>query len=136
MSPTTKTRYSVNLEEIDSQHGYFFLLLDQFELAIEKDAKSTVSALLQELVRYAKFHFASEESLMSSYEFPGHAHRAAHADLLSRMGAMLIDERLRPGELKIFLCDWIVDHIQHHDVALARFVVQQRRSIHAAVPTQ
>lgn len=125
---TKKTPYPVGLEEIDSQHGYFFFLLDELEIAVQSNTELHLPALIQELVRYAKFHFGCEESLMASYDYYGSSkHMAQHKALLDRVSAMLIDPQLRAGELWLFLNRWIVEHIRVEDTALGAFVATRRR---------
>lgn len=122
-------QFSVQLAELDAQHEYFFSLLDQVEAASKVGARDRLPALLEELLRYTKYHFTSEEALMDSYEFPGAAHREEHANLVQRAETMLVDPGLRPSVLRIFLYKWIVNHIQLSDVELAQFVVNRRRDV-------
>jgi hemerythrin len=125
---TKKTPYPVGLEEIDSQHGYFFFLLDELEIAVQSQVTLQLPALIEELVRYAKFHFSCEESLMTNYGYDAsERHFAQHKALLGRVTTMLSDPSVKAGELWLFLNRWIIDHIRVEDTALGAFVTNQRR---------
>lgn len=121
--------YSVRLEELDAQHKYFFFMLDGIEAAITAGDQARIKQLLEELLRYAQFHFASEQALMASYGYAGAAHLAEHTKLLSDVADQLKDTAVRPSALRMFLYDWLVDHIQKQDLALARFILSARDQI-------
>ncbi len=120
---------SVNLEELDSQHRYFIGLLDQVEFAAKSGATERFPTLVMELLRYAKYHFASEQSLMDAYGYKGAAHRAEHEQLLARVEAMVDEAQVRPATLRLFLYNWLVSHIQLEDLELAKFVIRERRRL-------
>ena len=86
--------YDTGIEEIDLQHRYFMALINRLtvELAASDDPKYRQS-LLNELAKYAAFHFASEENLMAKFGYPDRErHRMLHIELIdklsSRMNAM------------------------------------------------
>lgn len=121
-------KFSVQLEELDSQHKYFFTILDQVETASKERANEQFPLLIEELLRYAKYHFRSEEALMDSYDYPDTAHRFEHDRLLSRAESMMNDAEFRPSSLRLFLYNWIVNHIDLSDRELAHFIMEKRRA--------
>jgi hemerythrin-like metal-binding protein len=89
------------------------------------------------LLSYALYHFETEEELMQEYgyrEAEGEGmqrHLDQHRGFSSKVVA--IREGLKSGNLTSprdligFLNDWLVNHIQHTDQALAAFVLAKRR---------
>jgi len=126
-------KYLLGLVEQDSQHTYFFALLQKVELACAKKNEDGLSLLLGELLRYTEFHFASEEALMAAYGFPSEGHKAEHAMLLARVRAMLDDKDFRPGALRLFLYNWATNHIDLEDRELAAFILNARAEVNAKV---
>ena len=126
-------KYLMGLIEQDSQHTYFFALLHKVELACEKHKEDSLSLLLEELLRYTEFHFASEEALMAAYGFPSEGHKAEHAMLMARVRAMLDDKDFRPGALRLFLYNWATNHIDIEDRELAAFILDARAKVDAKV---
>ena len=58
-------RYTLGVEEIDSQHRRLFALLDRLHEAIGQGSDhEEMKKIVMELVRYADEHFSAEESLM------------------------------------------------------------------------
>jgi hemerythrin len=123
------SQYSVSLEELDSQHRYFIGLLDQVESAAKSGAAARFPSLVMELLRYTKYHFASEEAFMAAYGYSGAVHREEHGQLLARVEAMADEAYVRPATLRLFLYNWLVSHIQLEDLELAKFVIGERRRL-------
>ncbi|MGC4067889.1 MAG: bacteriohemerythrin [Polyangiaceae bacterium] len=121
--------FATHLAELDAQHRYFIALIDQFERARRRDDEQLFVLLLDELQRYARYHFASEELLMSAYSYPSEEHRAEHRSLLARMDEMMGQESVNRAKLQLFLYKWLTNHIQLEDCALARHVIEVRRGI-------
>jgi hemerythrin len=121
--------FATELSELDAQHQYFICLIDQFEIARQTDDDGLFTLLLEELQRYARYHFASEELLMSAYGYPSDAHRAEHESLLTRMEEMMSQETVNRAKLQLYLYKWLTNHIQLDDRELARHVIEKRRAI-------
>ena len=126
-------KFVVGLAEMDSQHRCFFVLLDDVEAACAKHHDEGISILVGELVRYAVFHFASEEALMAAYNYPGEAHKAEHAKLLAQVQALCARKPPQASSLRLFLYNCIVNHIELVDRELATFVVKERARIRSKV---
>ena len=126
-------QHSVGMDEIDAQHRYFFALLEQIEVASKAHSERRFPFLLEELLRYTRFHFRSEEALMESYCFVGDSHRREHENLLRQAEEMSSRTDVRPAALRLFMYKWIVNHIQLEDMELAKFVSSKRRELRNAV---
>ena len=126
--------YATLLEEIDAQHRYFVDLLDRLENSCQRGDLLGAQALLQELKRYARFHFQSEEALMRAYEYPSENHLAEHERILSQVAAMLADPDVRPAKIRMFLYKWLTNHIQLEDTEVAKHVNQKRRELLDSLP--
>lgn len=121
--------YSVGLNEIDAQHWHFFALLDAMELAVKLQDAARVHALLDEVRRYAYAHFKSEEAYMDAYRYAGEHHRSEHRRLMERLEKTVTDPELRIASIRLFLYNWLVDHIQLEDMQLANHILSIRSAI-------
>ena len=127
------------VDEIDEQH---MILVHTLNDAAEKLAREagaeTLGQITQDLLSYALYHFETEEELMQEYgyrEAEGEGmqrHLDQHRGFSSRVVAIREGIKsgnlIAPGELIGFLNDWLVNHIQHTDQALAAFVLAKRRA--------
>jgi hemerythrin-like metal-binding protein len=117
---------AIQVEEIDLQHRYFLRLVNRLaeDLPLARDEHYRRS-LLNELARYAPFHFLSEENLMVKLGYPGlEQHRQRHFELLDKLSL-----RMSSGpteELLEFLTDWLVHHAAREDRLIGEFVRSQK----------
>jgi hemerythrin len=119
--------YNIGIEEIDRQHMEFIKLLRRFNFGIEKTAALTVQfRILHELLKYAEYHFASEENIMFFTKYPEFAaQQSEHKRILSWLGRRVDAYKRAPdnGErLSNFLYAWFVDHTQVEDRKIAAHV--------------
>ncbi|MGB0747871.1 MAG: bacteriohemerythrin [Magnetospiraceae bacterium] len=109
-------------EEIDLQHHYFVDLINRIiKLAEEGCDKFTLSRTLEELFRYARFHFYSEENIYRTLQVPGHilqTHQHLHERLLevlkNKMQAVY-SHGYDTHELLEFAIHWFLHHSQVDD---------------------
>lgn len=116
---------STGVPEIDRQHEELIAMANSLHHAIENsESYAIVAALLDELISFTQFHFATEESLMDRYHDPNaDAHKRQHAQLiaqvlffrhaLSNSDSQMILSALRP---------WLIRHIKSYDRALGIFL--------------
>lgn len=126
-------KFVLGMGELDSQHRYFFALLEKVEAVCAKHTEEGIELVLGELLRYTQFHFASEEALMTAYQYKGDGHKAEHAMLMARVQTMLTHKDFRPASLRLFLYNWIINHIDLEDRDLAAFVLMARQKADALV---
>jgi hemerythrin len=114
--------YSIELAEADQQHRKLFDLINQLH--------GTIASVLDELVEYTEYHFATEERFMVEYEYPARAaHEAAHKHFVGRILKFKRDLHdggaLRSVEIIEFLRDWLQNHILTRDKELGAFLKKE-----------
>ena len=114
--------YDTGVEEIDLQHRYFLALINRLtvELAASNDPRYRQS-LLNELAKYAAFHFASEENLMVKFAYPDlKRHRMLHIELIDRLSSRMNAMTYEP--LLDFLVGWFIQHTTSEDRHIGEFL--------------
>ncbi len=62
--------YLVGIEEIDAHHKKLIEMINKsYTLILKENIQGELLQLLDELIEYAKYHFASEEKLMRKYRY-------------------------------------------------------------------
>ncbi len=122
--------FESGLADIDVQHRYLYALIERVNELHDGIALPENRALGSELVSFAMCHFACEEQLMTAYGYPGISkHVQEHAKLLLEVRRYQDTEVLRPRELGLFLCNWVVAHTLLEDRALGQHVIQRRAEL-------
>ena len=111
----------VGVRAMDDQHGILMEAMNELRLALVRGAgREQVSKLLDQLIEFARMHFASEEQLMEQTGYPGLAeHRKLHHTILAQI--LESAHRLQYGEgvemqsLLCYLRDWFLQHIEESD---------------------
>jgi hemerythrin len=119
--------YSVGNERIDFQHKIFLKLLNEFNKAMTENAENgRLCRILNEVIKYAEYHFMSEENLMMDYRYPDlDRHKIIHNYLLSQAKTKAHEMELgfcEPNEVMRFLHDWFILHISHEDKKLGKHI--------------
>jgi len=122
-------KFEVGHERIDFEHRIFLNLIREASL-LEDRGVSRERALrhLDEVKRYAQFHFASEENIMFDVVYPEiDAHKKDHERLLAQFDEKVY--RFRSGEpsldeLVAFLFEWFALHTTQVDTQLAKYIAQ------------
>ncbi len=121
-----KESYSVGNEEIDCEHKVFVTIIQRIHESVRDGDHRRVARLFAELVKYADFHFLSEENIMHDVGYPeADAHRAEHCKLLATLRSKL--DGIRAGkevvaEIVPFVLEWFVSHTTKRDLLLARSI--------------
>jgi len=123
--------YSIGVEEIDAQHRRFLKLLQGIYELQDKSIENEESAkLLDELVRYTRFHFQSEELLMNAYLYPGYLEQKnQHDTIIKELDLKVKEIRTHKGDiikLLFFLTKWFVEHDDHYDKEFGAHVNRMR----------
>ncbi len=118
---------SSGIEEVDLQHKEFIKLIQRIQILHEKNAsKDFTFRILQELLKYAEYHFASEENIMSVMRYPMiERHQAEHKKLLRGLGYWIgaFNEGTESlGSLLNFLCAWLLCHTRDEDSRIGKYV--------------
>jgi hemerythrin len=124
--------YAIGIEEIDRQHMEFIRLLRRFNLGIQKASPLSIQLrILDELLKYADYHFSSEENMMFFTKYPDIAtQRREHTGLRNGLVHRTDAYRRTPeiGDRLIeFLYDWFVNHIQIEDRKIAVHIGKEKQ---------
>ena len=127
--------YSIGVDEVDVQHKRFLNLIKRtYELAGQTIENKEVFNLLDELMRYAQFHFGSEELLMQTYSYPKYGEqRDEHVRLTKELAGKMEEIGSNKRELNnllLFLVNWFFDHDSHFDKEFGVYVNKHRISFY------
>jgi hemerythrin-like metal-binding protein len=111
---------------VDKQHRALFNIINALhETIVAGRTKEIMSEILDTLERYVGKHFAAEQQLMQSAEYPSmQQHIRQHQELATR--ATEIIQQHRQGELVLgitvsrFLSRWLTEHILVDDKKLVQ----------------
>ncbi len=125
---------SVGVTALDDDHKKLFEILEQlFVASFAGVGAEQIDQTLQELHHYTKHHFAREERVMETHEYPSlEPHKFQHQKLIRQLDE--IETRIKgeaenssepSNDLIDFLREWLIGHIQEHDHEYATFLKEQ-----------
>lgn len=125
------SKFEVGNFEIDSEHKIFVKIIQKIQKAKHGDSeKSFIEALLVELLKYAEFHFCSEENIMLDKKYPDLLlHKKEHERVLAELRNRIFSlkyEFIDFDNLENFLIDWFKHHTTSEDVKLAGYITRDR----------
>ena len=108
---------SVKISSLDTQHQKLIAMLNEFYDAMKAGkGKEALGGILSSLITYTRNHFATEERLMNTYEYPSRlAHKKEHDELTAKV--LDLDKKFKEGKTSIsievlnFLKEWLQKHI-------------------------
>lgn len=123
-------KLSVGIREMDQQRQRLVDLTNPLYDAMGTGKGDNVKrVILNDLLTYAKVHFAAEERLMQKHAYPQFpAHKQLHDELTEQV--LRLKEKLQTGQmvasvtLAHFLKDWLQMHITQEDRKYGRFICQ------------
>lgn len=124
---TTKKRlewedkYSVGVQLIDEQHKKMFSTINELIEVIESTPnKEKIAGIIDQLVQYKKFHFATEERYFKEFNYEKtEEHIKKH--LLFNENLAKVQEKNGDDVISLafdlvdFLEDWLIDHLMTAD---------------------
>jgi hemerythrin len=127
-------KYSIGIDEMDTQHARWIQLIDEFRTAasghlLEQAGIDAARHALDELLKYTRSHFASEEKLIAAEHYPElEAHKQKHRELEAVVVKLLDEIRAHksgttPLKLNLFVTVWLLEHILSEDKKYARFIL-------------
>ena len=124
-------QYLVGIKLIDREHRRLFQIVADIQDSLGSGSDEAIAGAqkaVRELLDYTRTHFASEESLMATYNYPElEAHRQLHAELLGQVHDMEmrveLEGEMAALELSRFLVNWLTEHIQQTDKRFGAFVL-------------
>lgn len=120
--------YSVKITLLDQQHQKLFDTVNELDRALRTgEGNSVIDPVLGKLVDYARVHFAEEESLMETHNFPGrYTHRTEHESFRRKIEVFLEEHKAaRPGvpvSLLFFVQAWLKHHVLKTDKQYSAFL--------------
>ena len=119
--------YDLGHAEIDAEHRFLLSLIVDLEEAEVKGApKEELIAKIYEISKYAEFHFANEENIMTMVKFPDQSHHAhLHNKLMTEVTEKLIQfkqGKIEANEMFEFLLNWFALHTSHEDKELVNYI--------------
>ncbi|MEO5351016.1 MAG: hemerythrin family protein [Magnetococcus sp. YQC-3] len=116
-----KSGYSTGNKDVDLQHQYFANLINRINQEfMEQHDYAYQVRLLQELHRYAVFHFFSEENIFLKLGFNDlESHERLHQSLLNELNSMIknsVVQQNSPHRILQFLTDWFIEHTTQEDI--------------------
>jgi hemerythrin len=126
--------HAVFIPEIDAEHKDIFRLAEEMRQAIVEGAPADqAQAILRELIARGEDHFAHEERLMRSTQYPAFSwHKGQHDTVRKRVKEFA--PRVEGGEgqaallLLEFLSGWLQDHLRLADCMMAAHVRNYERA--------
>lgn len=123
--------HAVGDHEIDEQHQQIFELYNQALHALQANpGHLTPGTVLQALIDYTGYHFATEEAVMAANDYPHRAeHAREHRALLSVVSALVTRVDADPRMLSDvvgLLRVWIQGHVLCTDKDLGEFLKRAR----------
>ena len=130
-------KYSIGIEEMDNQHACWIQLIQEFRAAatghlLEQAGIHAAQHALDELLKYTKHHFSSEEQLIAAHNYPDlEGHKQKHRELEAEV-LRLRDEihthktNATPLKLNLFVTIWLMEHIMTEDGKYARFILGKK----------
>lgn len=127
-----RSNYELGNDHIDGEHRIFLGLIKKLAEDIGSNRhRDRVLRTFAEVVKYAEFHFLSEENLMLDVGYPDYAaHHALHEELLAELRRHRQDyEQDRIDLLAVvqFLLEWFVRHTVSEDVKIGAFMADAER---------
>lgn len=114
--------YKVGIAVIDAQHESFFDILNKLESALMKKDLNSLNNNLNDLIKYTKYHFITEEVFLSELDTEIHEkHKALHyiieTDILKYKERVAVSDNPILVFTELFDTSkiYLIDHIINED---------------------
>jgi hemerythrin len=130
-----KDAFRLGIPSVDAQHEIFFELLSDLSMGLaDRQGEARLRAVLAELERHAREHFAEEEEYMAALDYPElESQRLEHRKFLEQLAGL---ELSGPGARSVLslLRSWLLEHILGTDMEFSRWlgISAARRAAEAA----
>lgn len=118
---TWSDKYNLGIAEIDAQHQKMIGIINTLYRAMQASTeKEEMNIILQELIEYANYHFATEEEHFKEFNYldtENHikAHNAYREQISKFTEEYYNNAIMLPFEMMDFLGEWWTGHIQGID---------------------
>jgi hemerythrin-like metal-binding protein/PAS domain S-box-containing protein len=132
-SPVWRSEFSVKVPSIDNQHKELFALTGKLAKSIRNnEGEESISLILNELVKYAEFHFKYEEDFFHKYNYPdteNHIkfHRSFEDTISGFKFISESDKQHLPIRVVSYLYNWLTTHILKEDMGYSSFLMSKRK---------
>jgi hemerythrin-like metal-binding protein len=114
-------KYSVGVAEIDGQHKKMFDTINQLINVVSVNpTKEALVPIIEALVEYKEFHFATEEKYFKEFNYEGaKAHIGVHREFGEKLRNLR--EKYKDDAMSLtyglvdFLEDWLLEHLMTKD---------------------
>jgi len=120
-----KEEYSIGVDLIDKQHKYLFEIGNNAYEILRKENYSNkyddIILIIQDLYKYAKFHFQTEEEYMFNINYNGYlSQKEDHANFIRQIDKIKQEGIEQDPQLYIegilaFIFNWLLAHILAKD---------------------
>ena len=121
--------FAVRNEIIDTQHKELFEAINRFLESCDSNNRESFDKSLDFLASYVNKHFAEEEEIQSSNNYPDYPkHKQIHEDYKAVVEALVEKwQKIGPTEVIIpeiqsKIGNWLIDHIKAQDVRLGAYI--------------
>jgi len=126
-------KFEVGNFEIDAEHKIFVKIIQKIQNAKKNNRdKQFIESLVLELLKYAQFHFCSEENIMIENQYPDLLqHKKEHEQLLAELRNRIFSlkyEYIDFDNLESFLIRWFKNHTTTEDLKLASHLNEKDKS--------
>lgn len=113
--------YSVGIEELDDQHKRMFATINELlEIINSGTSEKDLSNIIESLINYKIFHFATEEKYFKEFNYEGaEEHIQKHQEFNTKL--MSLKEKHPTYTIEFafdlvnFLEDWLIEHLMVTD---------------------
>lgn len=122
-----KDSFNIGVWDMDEQHKLFISYINELYDALQlRNAEGIVMPILDKLLDYVGLHFAAEEDMLGSVNYPMiETQKKQHAyyvsEILSLKKSFSADAQTSQN-LLLFLRDWFLHHIMTEDLKYVEFV--------------
>lgn len=121
--------YETGIAEVDNEHKVFVSIIQRLESGIAAQNKMQVMNIVEELLKYADFHFTSEENIMIREEYPDYQwHKRIHERLLIELRDkihIMKYEFIDFDLLLNFVISWFKGHTTIEDKKIGEYIAQK-----------
>lgn len=127
-------KFSVGDPMMDTQHKKWISYINELYDAVKEGrGEEELAEILENVVIYTRYHFASEERFLKRTDYPSlEDHHQIHGSMAQKVLAMQKEVRAgQPGqclELIKLLRTWLVDHILTEDKKYSEFLTAKSKN--------
>ena len=122
-----KDSFNIGVQEMDDQHRLLVNYINDLYDSIQAgNSEDNVETILHNLTEYIQLHFAAEEAILKSVNYPlldsqikQHEYYVSELNFLK---SGFLDEAQTAQNMLLFLKDWFLHHITTEDLKYVDFV--------------